>query len=109
MGLELGVDALVLRVYWRIGGGGSVGKWDMNDLCGIRGLVGRGGVLFGRWGGNSGMRGGSSGKIFCGGVKEDSYKIMLFRGIVVHLWLFLPEDETWIDLIALISRSLMRS
>lgn len=51
----------------------------------------------------------SSGKIFCGGVKEDSYKIMLFRGIVVHLWLFLPEDETWIDLIALISRSLMRS
>lgn len=46
---------------------------------------------------------------FCGGVKEDSYKIMLFRGIVVHLWLFLPEDETWIDLIALISRSLMRS
>lgn len=30
--------------------GDSVGKWDMNDLCGIRGLVGRGGVLFGRWG-----------------------------------------------------------
>ena len=24
--------------------GDSVGKWDMNDLCGIRGLVGRGGV-----------------------------------------------------------------
>lgn len=43
MGLELGVGALVLREYWRIGGGGSVGKWDMNDLCGIRGFVGRGG------------------------------------------------------------------
>lgn len=39
----------------------------------------------------------------------DSYKNMLFQGIVVHLWLFLPEDEIWIDLIALISRSLMRS
>lgn len=57
VGQELGVGALVLRVYWRIGGlaevvrrGDSVGKWDMNDLCGIRGLVGRGGVLFGRWG-----------------------------------------------------------
>lgn len=30
--------------------GDSVGKRDMNNLCGIRGLVGRGGVLFGRWG-----------------------------------------------------------
>lgn len=30
--------------------GDSVGKWDMNDLCGIRGLVGRGGVLLRRWG-----------------------------------------------------------
>lgn len=39
----------------------------------------------------------------------DSYKNMLFQGIVVHLRLFLPEDEIWIDLIALISRSLMRS
>ena len=26
-----------------------MGKWDMNDLCGIRGLVGRGGVLLRRW------------------------------------------------------------
>ena len=59
--------------------------------------------------GARGAMGESGGKIFCGGVKEDSYKIMLFRGIVVHLWWFLPEDETWIDLIALISRSLMRS
>lgn len=50
MGLELGVGALVLRGCWRIGGGGSVGKWDMNDLCGIRGLVGRGGVLLRMWG-----------------------------------------------------------
>lgn len=31
--------------------GDSVGKRDMNDLCGIRGLVGRGGVLLRRWGG----------------------------------------------------------
>lgn len=84
--------------------GDSVGKRGVNNLCGIRGLIGRGGVLLRRWG-----MGESSGKIFCGVVKEDSYKIMLFRGIVVHLWLFLPEDETWIDLIALISRSLMRS
>lgn len=30
--------------------GDSVWKWDMNDLCGIRGLVGRGGVLLRRWG-----------------------------------------------------------
>ena len=30
--------------------GDSVGKRDMNNLCGIRGLVGRCGVLFGRWG-----------------------------------------------------------
>lgn len=30
--------------------GDSVGKWDMNNLCGIRGLVGRGGVLLRRWG-----------------------------------------------------------
>lgn len=30
--------------------GDSVGKWDMNDLCGIWGLVGRGGVLLRRWG-----------------------------------------------------------
>ena len=27
-----------------------MGKWDMNDLCGIRGLVGRGGVWLRRWG-----------------------------------------------------------
>ena len=30
--------------------GDSVGKRDMNDLCGIRGLVGRCGVLLRRWG-----------------------------------------------------------
>ena len=30
--------------------GDSVGKWDMSDLCVIRGLVGRGGVLLRRWG-----------------------------------------------------------
>lgn len=30
--------------------GDSVRKRDMNNLCDIRGLVGRGGVLFGRWG-----------------------------------------------------------
>ena len=30
--------------------GDSVGKWDMSNLCGIRGLVGRGGVLLRRWG-----------------------------------------------------------
>lgn len=30
--------------------GDSVGKRDMNDLCGIRGLVGRDGVLLRRWG-----------------------------------------------------------
>ena len=30
--------------------GDSVGKRDMNDLCGFRGLVGRGGVLLRRWG-----------------------------------------------------------
>lgn len=57
MGLELGVGELVLRKYWRIGGlaevvrrGDSVGKRDINNLCGIRGLVGRGGVLLRRWG-----------------------------------------------------------
>lgn len=27
-----------------------MGKRDMNDICGIRGLVGRGGVLLMRWG-----------------------------------------------------------
>lgn len=68
-------------VRWCLGGAGglaevvrrgdSVGKRDMSNLCGIRGLVGRGGVWFGRWGGSSGMRGTaevvmvkSSGKIF---------------------------------------------
>ena len=30
--------------------GDSVGKWDMSNLCGIRGLVGRGGVLLRSWG-----------------------------------------------------------
>ena len=30
--------------------GDSVGKRDMNNLCGIRGLVGRGGVWLRRWG-----------------------------------------------------------
>ena len=45
---------------WCLGGAGklaevvrrgdSVGKRDMSDLCGIRGLVGRGGVLLRRWG-----------------------------------------------------------
>ena len=44
---------------WCLGGAGklavvrrgdSVGKWDMSDLCVIRGLVGRGGVLLRRWG-----------------------------------------------------------
>ena len=30
--------------------GDSVGNRDMNNLCGIRGLVGRGGVLLRRWG-----------------------------------------------------------
>ena len=30
--------------------GDSVGKRDMNDLCGFRGLVGRGGVWLRRWG-----------------------------------------------------------
>lgn len=45
---------------WCLGGAGgleevvrrgdSVGKRDMNNLCGIRGLVGRGGVLFGMYG-----------------------------------------------------------
>ena len=29
--------------------GDSVGKRDMNDICGIRGLVERGGVLLRRW------------------------------------------------------------
>ena len=48
MGLELGVGALVLRggtgeLAEVVRRGDSVGKWDMNDLCGIRGLVGRGG------------------------------------------------------------------
>lgn len=40
----------------RIGGlaevvrrGDSVGKRDINNLCSIRGLVGRGGVLLRRW------------------------------------------------------------
>ena len=37
--------------------GDSVGKWDMNDLCGIRGLVGRGGVLLRRWGMELGREG----------------------------------------------------
>lgn len=45
---------------WCLGGAGglaevvrrgdSVGKRDMNNLCGIRGLVGRGGVWFGMYG-----------------------------------------------------------
>ena len=52
------MGALVLRGYWRIGGGGSVGKWDMNDLCGIRGLVGMGGVLLRRCGMELGHEGG---------------------------------------------------
>ena len=30
--------------------GDSVGKRDMSNLCGIRGLVGRGGVWLRRWG-----------------------------------------------------------
>ena len=30
--------------------GDFVGKRDINNLCGIRGLVGRGGVLLRRWG-----------------------------------------------------------
>lgn len=37
--------------------GDSVGKWDMNDLCDIRGLVGRGGVLLRRWGMELGREG----------------------------------------------------
>ena len=37
--------------------GDSVGKWDMNNLCGIRGLVGRGGVLLRRWGMELGREG----------------------------------------------------
>lgn len=38
--------------------GDSVGKWVMNDLCGIRGLVGRGGVLLRRCGMELGREGG---------------------------------------------------
>lgn len=40
------MGAFVLREYGLaevVRRGDSVGKWDMNDLCGIRGLVGRGG------------------------------------------------------------------
>lgn len=48
--------------------GDSVGKRDMNNLCGIRGLVGRGGVLLRRWGMDGlrarGAMGERSGKIF---------------------------------------------
>lgn len=56
--------------------GDSVGKRDMNNLCGIRGLVGRGGVLLRMWGMELGRVGGcgsgdgegemgkSSGRIF---------------------------------------------
>ena len=47
--------------------GDSVGKWDMNYLCCIWGLVN--GMLLRRWGMELGREGGwqSSGKIFCGG------------------------------------------
>lgn len=41
--------------------GDSVGKRDMNDLCGIRGLVGRGGVLLRRWGMELGREWGGDG------------------------------------------------
>lgn len=46
--------------------GDSVGKWDMSDLCGIRGLVGRGGVVeeVGDGIGARGAMGESGGKIF---------------------------------------------
>ena len=43
------------------------GKWDMNDLCGIRGLVGRGGVLLRRWGMELGREGGDEGVVMASG------------------------------------------